>query len=171
MGKYRWVPCLVEWKWDFWEWNLWQAKINFYWFWVTLLEIKIPYYTLKNDFRKYYAGQKEWHLTRRQLVVTLFGRLCIVYFCYMMTYYSKSGRFFWPTLNFQLSLDEDAEQVFCALKSFAKNILFICLTFSKKVCASEYVYLIKALVLWKYTACAHFILKFTCFKRNFSINM
>ena len=25
----------------------------------------------------YYAGQKAWHLARRQLVVTLFGRLCI----------------------------------------------------------------------------------------------
>ena len=26
----------------------------------------------------YYAGQKAWHLTRRQLVVTLFGRLCML---------------------------------------------------------------------------------------------
>ena len=25
----------------------------------------------------YYAGQKAWHLARRQLVVTLFGRLCM----------------------------------------------------------------------------------------------
>ena len=28
----------------------------------------------------YYAGQKAWHLARRQLVVTLFGRLCISIF-------------------------------------------------------------------------------------------
>ena len=44
MGKYWRVPCLFEWKWDFWEWYLWQAKFNFYWVWLTILDFTIPYY-------------------------------------------------------------------------------------------------------------------------------
>ena len=49
----------------------------------------------------YYAGQKAWHLDRRQLVVTLFGRLCIylVKFLFRLTLLSKTNIFLKRLVN------------------------------------------------------------------------